>query len=684
MLKPMAGTVSIRRSMLVNLVLVIAVLSAGILATTVLAGHRAVRVLSASLISQSIHEAETKLDLFFGPVDDALRVTRSWGQQGMIDLDRPEFLNTLLSPLMIENPQVTSIVIADARGREHMLTRHEEGWSCRQSRPGQWGGQARWTEWGEGQVEPVVEFRDLEYDPRTRPWFTGAVELARARDATPEPGAAPPVHWTEPYTFHSSQQPGMTASITDEVPADVGNEHVIGFDVLLRDLSEFTYGLRPSKEGFAFVITEFGKLIGVPRRSLFANAEARAQAVLQQPSELPIPVVQDGTAAYFRLAEDQRESYRFVSGGRPWWAGTALYRLGPGVTLLAVIAVPESDLLGHLAGMRLWMIVLTAIVLAGGVWRVVVIARRYSRPIEALVGQSERISKGDLDPPPPIESRVTEVRVLAEAHERMRLGLRELLRLERDLQLARQIQERTFPSRLPELPGFQLDAWSEPAEATGGDTFDVVGCKDASAGGPIVLTTGRADRAFLLMADATGHGIGPALSVTQIRAMLRMAVRANQPLRSMVRHLNEQLVADLPEGRFITAWLAELDAASRLLTSFSAGQAPILRYDAARNVCDILPADTLPFGVVANLDVEVAQPIRVNAGDIIAVISDGIFEAVDASGAQFGDDRVVEAIKTNRTSSPSEIIEAIRKAVNAFTDGAPATDDRTGIVIKGL
>ena len=195
----------------------------------------------------------------------------------MLDLDRPDFLNRLLGPLMTQNPQVTSIFIADARGREHMLTRYEGRWSNRQTRPGQWGDQARWTKWGDGQAEPVVEFRDTEYEPMTRPWFSGAVSLARADNTTPGPGAGPMVHWTEPYTFATLQQPGITASITYETPADVGTDHVIGFDVLLKDLSEFTYGLRPSKEGFAFIITEFGQLVGLPRRSLFADAEARTQ-----------------------------------------------------------------------------------------------------------------------------------------------------------------------------------------------------------------------------------------------------------------------------------------------------------------------------------------------------------------------------------------------------------------------
>jgi phosphoserine phosphatase len=276
-----------------------------------------------------------------------------------------------------------------------------------------------------------------------------------------------------------------------------------------------------------------------------------------------------------------------------------------------------------------------------------------------------------------------EVRRLAEAHDRMRLGLKALMKLERDLQLARQIQENTFPNRLPRLSGFRIDAWSEPADETGGDTYDVVGYQSAAAGTPVVLSVERADRAVLLMADATGHGIGPALSVTQVRAMLRMAVRSGERLPSIARHLNEQLHADLPEGRFITAWLGELCATDRTLTSFSAGQAPILRYDAKRDSFAVMEADTLPLGVVKDLEIEVPPPVRMGRGDIVAVISDGIFEAVDPSGRQFRTDRVVEVIAAARAGSPAEIIEAVRQAVVEFTGGAPADDDRTGIIIKG-
>lgn len=256
-----------------------------------------------------------------------------------------------------------------------------------------------------------------------------------------------------------------------------------------------------------------------------------------------------------------------------------------------------------------------------------------------------------------------------------------LFRIERDLQLARQIQQSTFPARLPMLAGFEIDAWTEPAEETGGDTYDVIGYTRTN-GGPVVLSTEAAQRAVLMLADATGHGIGPALSVTQVRAMLRMAVRMQPELARIARHLNEQLLADLPEGRFITAWLGEINVADSTLTSFSAGQGPILRYEARRDSFDLIEADTVPLGITSDFEVVIGRPIHMQPGDILAVISDGVFEASGPAGAQFGIQRTCDLISAHRRQSPSKILTALREAVAEFTGNAPPDDDRTAIIVR--
>ncbi|MDY7109960.1 MAG: GAF domain-containing SpoIIE family protein phosphatase [Planctomycetota bacterium] len=257
-------------------------------------------------------------------------------------------------------------------------------------------------------------------------------------------------------------------------------------------------------------------------------------------------------------------------------------------------------------------------------------------------------------------------------------------KLEHDLDLARRIQQNSFPSTLPVLKGFEIEAWSEPAEETGGDTYDVIGFATECAEALLVDEPGRADRAVMLMADATGHGVGPALSVTQVRSMLRMAVRMDADLEQIALHMNEQLCHDLPEGRFITAWLGELDANRQALTSFSAGQAPILRYVAVEGCFRNLDADTIPLGIMPQAKIVIEQEFSMNPGDIFAVISDGIFEAESPDGEPFGEQRVQEVITALKDASAGRIVQALRKAVDDFTRGMPAKDDRTVILIKRL
>ncbi len=242
-------------------------------------------------------------------------------------------------------------------------------------------------------------------------------------------------------------------------------------------------------------------------------------------------------------------------------------------------------------------------------------------------------------------------------------------KLQRDLQLARQIQQSTFPKQLPRLPDFEIAAWSEPAEETGGDAFDVIGDDDA-------------DRVLLLLADATGHGVGPALAVTQLRAMLRMAARIGAELPTVAMHMNHQLCDDLPSGKFITAWIGELNVADRTLQSFSAGQGPLLRYDAARDAFEQLHGDTLPFGVVSELDIVMPPPILLGEGDIFAVVSDGIFEATDDRGREFSAARTMEVIRVCRNGSAQAILTGLKKSVAAFSGDVAAADDRTAIIIK--
>ena len=254
--------------------------------------------------------------------------------------------------------------------------------------------------------------------------------------------------------------------------------------------------------------------------------------------------------------------------------------------------------------------------------------------------------------------------------------------LERDIELARTIQQSSFPNELPAMKRFDIAAWNLPADQTGGDVYDVWARRGEPHGEP--ASGGCAQRVVLLMADATGHGVGPAISATQLRSMLRMGVRLGASLTDLALHANEQLCADLPGGRFITAWFGELDGAAGTLDILSAGQAPLLLYRAAADAWESRNADTVPLGVLEDASFPKPARLKLGPGDLFAVVSDGIFEAVNSAMEQFGVDRAQAAMQAARDGSAASIIDALRKELDQFTGPGPRLDDCTVIVVKGL
>lgn len=669
----MAQSVSIRRSLLGGVAALIVLLGGTIMAATFLGERHAVRTLSRALIARTLEQTVERLHGFFDPVERSLLLLRAWIASGLLDPDDPTTLNQVLVSLMRRYPQASSLLVADGRGHEHMLLRLDDRWRSRQTRRDQWGSETRWLEWTDAEPAPTVAWRTIDYDPRTRPWYQGALEQ-RARAAnggrTDETRL---LHWTAPYTFFTTQDPGITASVT--VERGDGRDHVVGFDVLLDDLSQFTTSLRVSEHGQVIVLTDAGQVIGLPSDPRFASVEARRAAFSKAPGALGMPVLAAAMRELGRPRDDAGPA-RFRSEGQAWWGDVRSFGLASGRNLAVAVVVPEADLLVGLRGVRIGIVLLTVGVLGLALLQAVRLSRRFSRPVEALVQESDRIGRGDLEPGQPVESSVAEIRRLAGAHEQMRRALRTLFKMERDLQLARVIQRSTLPEQLPTLPGVELDAWSEPAEATGGDTYDIIGL---AADGRV--TSEEAERAVLLLADASGHGIGPALSVTQVRAMLRIAARGALDLPAIVGRMNAQLSADLREGHFITAWFGLLDAPTHTLASLSCGQAPILHFVAADGYCAVLGADTPPLGVVEDL-IPVPTTIRLAPGDVVAVLSDGIFEARNERQEQLGVGRVVEVLAASHQEPAPGIVKALRAAVEEFASGRPADDDRTGLVVK--
>lgn len=250
-------------------------------------------------------------------------------------------------------------------------------------------------------------------------------------------------------------------------------------------------------------------------------------------------------------------------------------------------------------------------------------------------------------------------------------------KLEADLDVARRIQRAALPSSLPRLTGYDIACHLESADETAGDAYDVADFSSPS-GEPCVA---------LFMADATGHGIGPALSVAQVHSMLRMGRRLGAPPDVIAAHINRQLCLDLPVGRFVTAFLGRLNASTHQIDYVSAGQAPLLTVRAGAcgaDGVDARSANAMPLGIDADLNAELVTPICLQPGDVFALLSDGYYEAGDPRKELFGVQRVVDALRGAWLGTAHEMILALRNAVDKFTGGAPANDDRTAVIVRRL
>jgi phosphoserine phosphatase RsbU/P len=250
---------------------------------------------------------------------------------------------------------------------------------------------------------------------------------------------------------------------------------------------------------------------------------------------------------------------------------------------------------------------------------------------------------------------------------RMTEALIEGERLRHELEMARVVQMSTLPAAMPVLPGYDVHGTFQPAELTGGDTFDLA-----------LLDQGL----LTVLGDATGHGIAPALSVTNMQSMLRMAFRLGADLETAFTQVNNQLAATLPGDRFITAFVGLLDPATHRMRFHSGGQGPIFHFRAATGACVSYKPTSFPLGAMVVSALRPAVTLDMEPGDILVLLSDGVYEYHDAGNEQFGEERVQEIVRHCHQGTMAGLSAALLEAVHAFAKGAPQEDDITMVLVK--
>jgi sigma-B regulation protein RsbU (phosphoserine phosphatase) len=184
----------------------------------------------------------------------------------------------------------------------------------------------------------------------------------------------------------------------------------------------------------------------------------------------------------------------------------------------------------------------------------------------------------------------------------------------------------------------------------------------------------------LIVADASGHGTGPALLMSSTRALLRALVQTYQDVGELLTHANNAVAADVQDGRFVTAFLARLNPRTREISYAGAGHAGLLlKVDNTRQV---LEPSSPPLGASQDVVVSAKCLPPLVPGDILILVTDGLLETPSSDGRQFGVDRLLDVVQAHRDESAQRIVQAAFEAAQQFGDGGPQRDDITAIVLK--
>jgi serine phosphatase RsbU (regulator of sigma subunit) len=239
-------------------------------------------------------------------------------------------------------------------------------------------------------------------------------------------------------------------------------------------------------------------------------------------------------------------------------------------------------------------------------------------------------------------------------------------RMERELELAREIQQNSLPGQAPRFRGFDILGSNTPCYTIGGDYFDFIE---------------RPHGLAVALGDVSGKGTGAALMMMVLRAAVHFACQRESDVLAILSETNGVMYDNSPSQFFATFFLGDIEEASGRMRYVNAGHIPPFFYRARTRSLERLSAGGTVLGLFPEAQFD-AGDVEFDAGDTLVVFTDGLSEAWGSEEEEFGEDRIGALIRENASLSAKELERLIQNEVEVFTSGARPTDDRTLIVVK--
>ena len=243
-------------------------------------------------------------------------------------------------------------------------------------------------------------------------------------------------------------------------------------------------------------------------------------------------------------------------------------------------------------------------------------------------------------------------------------------RMARELEIARDVQQRLFPQESPAIGGLDYEGTCRPAATIGGDYYDF-----------LPLPAGRIGFAI---GDVSGKGIPAALLMASLRASLRgLAITGSGEIPELMANLNRLIYEASPSDRFATLFYGVFDPAARTFRFVNAGHNPPILFRAATGEVVRLKDGGLMIGGFRSARYQQGC-VHLSAGDTMVMFTDGISEAVNSEGEEFGEERVIDTVRTNSGLPAAHLSDRILGALDSFSTGAPQQDDVTLVVVRAV
>lgn len=242
-------------------------------------------------------------------------------------------------------------------------------------------------------------------------------------------------------------------------------------------------------------------------------------------------------------------------------------------------------------------------------------------------------------------------------------------KIERDLDLARKIQQGLLPQCIPDVNGLDICGEMVPAMQVGGDYYDLIQISDT--------------KLFVVVGDVSGKGLSASLYMTKLQTMIKISCLDNKSPKEILVDINRRIYEELDKSWFVTITLALFDLKERKLKFCRAGHMPILV--ATNGTVQAYRTQGLGVGIEKGIVFEkslIEEEVKLSSGQIYAFFTDGVTEAMNEHDELFGDDKLNEILKNKSTVRSAEIVNEVWRSVKTFRGSAEINDDMTMVVVK--